>query len=178
VSSLVVLEGHSRTLRQPKGYRGRCGGEVAGQRPRHYAGRVADDSRHFGGEPRELAPAEQAFLQRLLVDHPPYLDVWLHTKADGTPWILISFDFVEAGAVRDTLRLDFDGGSIAGGWSPSSLNWDDGVRAEAANIPLDPPDGINLGGRTPAELADAARAWFDEHYSRWTRSARRPRRTL
>jgi len=32
--------------------------------------------------------------------------------------MLISLDFTEAGAVRDTLRLDFDGASIAGGWSP------------------------------------------------------------
>jgi hypothetical protein len=70
---------------------------------------MADDFRDFGGEPRDLTPAEEAFLQRLLVDRPPYLDVWLHTDADGTPWMLISMDLVEAGAVRDTLRLDFDG---------------------------------------------------------------------
>jgi len=66
------------------------------------------------------------------VDRPPYLDVWLHTDAEGHPWMLISLDFTEAGAVRDTLRLDFDGASIAGGWSPYFLNGDDAVKAEAA----------------------------------------------
>jgi len=114
-------------------------------------------------------------LQRLLVDRPPYLDVWLHTDADGRPWMLIAMDVIEGGAIRDTLRLDFDGDSIAGGWSPYFLNGDGGVRAAAANIPTGPPEGIELGSRPPAELAAAARAWFDEHYRQWPSSARRAR---
>lgn len=140
----------------------------------HYAQRV-DTFRDFGGESRNLTSAEDAFLKRLLVHRPPYLDVWLHTDADGHPWMLISLDFTEARAVRDTLRLDFDGTSIAGGWSPYFLNGDEGVRAEAASIALAPPDGIQLSDRAPAELVDAARRWFDEHWKNWPSSARRAR---
>ncbi len=49
----------------------------------------------------------------------------------GHPWLVVWLDFIEANVVHDTLRLDFDGRSIRGGWSPSYLNWDDGVPAKA-----------------------------------------------
>ncbi|NTX53671.1 hypothetical protein [Myxococcus sp. CA039A] len=31
------------------------------------------------------------------------IDVWPHETADGHPWLIVSMDFVECGAVRDTL---------------------------------------------------------------------------
>ncbi len=78
------------------------------------------------------------------------------------PIVCVSHDFSEHGSIRDTLRLDFDGSEVLGGWSPASLNWDDGVRATAAGIDVDGPDGIRRTG--PVEqLADAAGAWFDGH---------------
>jgi hypothetical protein len=131
----------------------------------------------LGGEDRPLTSAERAFLVRLFEGRQPDLDVWRHSDADGTPWTLVSRDFVAGNAVRDTLRLDFDGNSIAGGWSPAFLNWDDGVRAADAQIVADPPDGIRLSGSAPTDLADAARVWFDGHIARWLGGARAARWT-
>lgn len=68
------------------------------------------------------------------------MDYWLHADADDVPWLLVSTDFVVAGAVRDTLRLDFDAAGVRGGWSPAFLNWDDGVRAQTAGIDVAGPD--------------------------------------
>jgi hypothetical protein len=122
-----------------------------------------------------LTAAEEAILQRLLTERPPYVDVWLHADAEGRRWRLIALDFAEAGAVRDTLDLDFDGASIAVGWSPSFLNGDEGIKAEVANIFVASPDGIQLGGSTRGELADAARHWFDAHWRVLPTSAGRAR---
>ena len=41
--------------------------------------------------------------------------------------------FVVDNVVRKTLRLDYDGHSLRGGWSPAFLSWDDGVRAADAD---------------------------------------------
>ena len=92
----------------------------------------------------------------------PGLDYWLHADEDGTPWLLVSLDIVEGDAVRATLRLDFDERGIRGGWSPSCLNWDDGVRAEQAMIDLSGPDGLagTADGLSSEDLAHRAAEWF------------------
>lgn len=122
--------------------------------------------------PRTEAEAE--FLAVLLLEQPG-LDVWEHTTPEGQPWLIVSRDFSEDGKIRDTLRLDFDGRAIRGGWSPAFLNWDDGVPAGEAGIDVGPPDGIDLQHGSPAELAEAAAAWFDRHDREWPNSPRRAR---
>lgn len=96
--------------------------------------------------PTMLEAEFEAELERLL----PGLDYWLCQDADGCPWLLVSTDFVIENVVRDTLRLDFDPSGIRGGWSPGLLNWDAGVRAEAAGIDTSGVDGIDESatGRT------------------------------
>jgi hypothetical protein len=84
----------------------------------------------------------------------------------------VSHDFVEGGAVRDTLRLDFDGSTIAGGWSPGLLNWDDGVRADEAGVDTTPPEGIEASGKDAVALARLAADWFEDHRSNWQASKR------
>ena len=118
-----------------------------------------------GGPRPERTDAERGFLSALL-DGRPWLDVWLHQDADGTPWACVSHDFSRNGGIVDTLRLDFDGASVQGGWSPANLNWDDGVRALDANIDIDGPGGLNISGDAES-LADAAGAWFDRHRASW-----------
>jgi len=60
------------------------------------------------------------------------------------------------------LRLDFDERGIRGGWSPASLNWDDGVRAEEARIDVSGPDGVRYlaDGASVEDLARRAAEWF------------------
>lgn len=111
-------------------------------------------------------PEEAVFLARLL-RHRPHLDCWRHTTPDGKPWLIVSRDFVENNVIHDTLRLDFDGRTIKGGWSPAFLNWDDGVPATEAGIDLSPPDGIDLTSDSVEQLAITAAAWFRDHESRW-----------
>jgi hypothetical protein len=84
--------------------------------------------------------------------------------ADGTPWMIVSLDFAEHDVIIRTLRLDFDGSMIVGGWSPADLNWDSGVRAALAGVDVSSRDGIRAEG-TPAELAALAATWFDRHRS-------------
>ena len=103
---------------------------------------MSEDSIDWGGSGRAPTAAELEFaaaLEGLL----PGLDYWLHADADDVPWLLVSTDFVVAGAVRDTLRLDFDAAGVRGGWSPAFLNWDDGVCAETAGIDVAGPDGAS-----------------------------------
>ncbi|SES40523.1 hypothetical protein [Lentzea albida] len=94
----------------------------------------------------------------------PGLEFWLHADDDGTPWLLVSLDLIEGDTVRDTLRLDFDSRGIRGGWSPSCLNWDDGMRAEDALINLAGPDGLVLPAKRLSieELARRAAEWFTQ----------------
>ncbi len=122
----------------------------------------------WGGQRQEPTPAEAAFAETLDVLL-PRLDYWLHEDGDGTPWLLVSFDFTEGNVVHDTLRLDFDAAGIKGGWSPAFLNWDDGVRCALAGINTAPPEGIDIAGSpaSPAELAQRAAAWFQHHQATW-----------
>ena len=134
---------------------------------------MSEDSIDWGGSGRAPTAAELEFaaaLEGLL----PGLDYWLHADADDVPWLLVSTDFVVAGAVRDTLRLDFDAAGVRGGWSPAFLNWDDGVCAETAGIDVAGPDGIRVSAtdRSRGDLARAAAQWFIEHQRQWPGSER------
>jgi hypothetical protein len=106
---------------------------------------------------------ERLFLEALRPDEPPFLDVWPHTDADGTPWLYVSLSFLETGAVSRTLRMDYDGATMRGGWSPANLNWDDGVRAERAGIEAGADDGLFRIVTTPEEAGREARRWFNAH---------------
>jgi hypothetical protein len=125
----------------------------------------------YDDEPR--TSAERTFL-RVLCSRIPALMVRLH-GTDADPWLCVALDFSEENQVRDTLRLDFDGSTIAGGWSPSFLNGDDGVRAHDAGVDTGPPDGIQTSDRSPEELAEVAAAWFQRHEREWWTSERHAR---
>jgi hypothetical protein len=113
-------------------------------------------------------PDERAFFDELL-RHVPGLDDWYHEDPDGTLWMVASYDFVVDNCVRKTLRLDYDGRNLRGGWSPACLNWDDGVRADDALIDTTPPDGLRIDEVSSNAAVDAASAWFKEHIERWYR---------
>ena len=106
---------------------------------------------------RRVTAAEAQFVTEMLRRIPDLQD-WYHQDSDGAQRVCISYHFVVDHGIRGTLRLDYDATAIRGGWSPASLNWDDGVRAEAAGVILTPPDGIARDGSTPLEAADAAAA--------------------
>lgn len=113
----------------------------------------------LGGEDRELTDAEVEFLTALLPGR-SWLDAWRHQDADGTPWLIVSFDVSNERSIVETHRLDFDGSAIAGGRSPASLNWDSGVRADEAGVDAS-SNGIRATG-SPSTLAGLAGDWFDE----------------
>jgi hypothetical protein len=99
------------------------------------------------------------FLDALL-ERCPGLEVWPHPG-----FVIVSKDFASGNAIFATLRLDFDGRRIRGGWSQCFLNGDDGVPANEAGVITAPPQGLDLeGGAT--ELAVAAAAWFERHIAR------------
>jgi hypothetical protein len=106
--------------------------------------------------------AETIFFALLSVQVPG-LDDWYHQDDDGSPWMSVSRDFVVDNVVRKTLRLDYDGHSLRGGWSPAFLNWDDGVRAADADIDTSPPDGLTIDDVSVAEAAVTAAEWFRRH---------------
>ncbi|MGQ5265257.1 hypothetical protein ACTWLT_31345 [Micromonospora sp. ZYX-F-536] len=114
---------------------------------------------------------ERTFFSELLWRVPGLHD-WYHEDPDGTPWIVASYDFVVGDHVHKTLRLDYDGTNLRGGWSPACLNWDDGVRADEALIDTAPPDGLRLDGVDPGAAAVAASSWFAMHLDRWEQQAR------
>lgn len=122
----------------------------------------------FGGQ-REIPIQEELDFCRVLesLTGPPFFDLWLHNRPnDQSPWMLVSLSFFleGKGGVVKTLRLDFDGLSIKGGWSPSNLNWDAEVPAEEAGVNLSEPDGICRTGANPDELARLAASWFKHHF--------------
>lgn len=93
--------------------------------------------------------------------------VWPHVDQDGSAWLCVSRDFTADGAIVRTLRVDFDGSGVRGGWSPAALNWDDGVRAEEAGVDVAPPDGILVETSDPDAAADLVAQWFDAHERNW-----------
>jgi hypothetical protein len=109
---------------------------------------------------------EQCFYE-LVQDQVPGVDDWYHADDDGTPWMVVSYDFVVGQAVRATLRVDYDGARLRGGWSPGFLNWDDGVRAEEALIDTNGKDGLHHDGvEDPKRAAGLAAEWFRDHIER------------
>ncbi|MEU5259252.1 hypothetical protein [Amycolatopsis sp. NPDC021455] len=123
---------------------------------------MATESIDWGGQRGGQPTGAELAFARSLNSLVPGLDYWLHADDDGSPWLLVSLDFIEMRAVRATLRLDFDERGIRGGWSPSCLNWDDGVRAEEALIDLTGPDGlvVPVAGTTVEDLARRGAEWF------------------
>ncbi len=116
------------------------------------------------GIDRPRTHAEHEFLSALLPQI--HLHIWLHQDPDGSPWLIASCD-LHGHRGSATLRLDFDGTSILGGWSPSGLNWDDGVRGRDAGLGGDSADEIFLQDPDPAVLASNAAAWFSRRISIW-----------
>jgi hypothetical protein len=114
---------------------------------------------NLSGQDRGLTGAETEFLTALLSGR-SWLDVWRHSDADGTPWLIVSLDVSKDGSIVETIRLDFDGSTIAGGRSPASLNWDSGVRADEAGVDTS-SNGISATGSL-STLARVAGDWFDE----------------
>jgi hypothetical protein len=104
-----------------------------------------------------------AALERTL----PGVQDWYHADPDGTLWMIASYDLVEDNAVHGTLRVDWDGRTLRGGFSPSCLNWDDGVRAEDALIDSAAPHGLHVDGVDPAAAAEATAAWMSRHVRDW-----------
>lgn len=121
----------------------------------------------FGGQREIPTKAESDFCGALeALTSPPFFDFWLHSlPSDRSPWMLVSLTFCnEKGGVLKTLRLDFDGVRIKGGWSPGNLNWDCEIPATEAGVNLGEPDGIDKAGESPELLAQLASSWFLNHY--------------
>jgi hypothetical protein len=61
----------------------------------------------WGGEAREPTTDERDFARELSA-RVADLSFWLHTDADGKPWLLVSKDLARAGAILAVPRVDFD----------------------------------------------------------------------
>jgi hypothetical protein len=59
---------------------------------------------------------ESAFLPAL-AKHVPDIQDWYHQDDDGTLWLIASYDFTQGNHIYQTLRLDYDGRHLRGGWS-------------------------------------------------------------
>ncbi|MEV4344595.1 hypothetical protein AB0J83_08980 [Actinoplanes sp. NPDC049596] len=114
----------------------------------------------------EPTAEESAFFAELARQLPDVQD-WYHQDDAGTLWMITSYDFAHGNQIHKTLRLDYDGKSLRGGWSPSCLNWDDGVRADDALIDTTGPDGLRLDCVDPTIDAAVAAGWFWRHVDRW-----------
>jgi len=112
---------------------------------------------------RDAAPtaAESEFFGQLRAAVPEVQD-WYHADDDGTPWVTASYDDVVGGSMTATWRIDFDGEELVGGRSPANLNWDDGVRARATGMSVEPPEGITVTVSSPRQAARLAADWFAE----------------
>jgi hypothetical protein len=93
---------------------------------------------------------------------------WVYQADPADPWIMLSLDFLDGSGISGTLRLDVDAHGVRGGWSPASLNWDEGVRAMAAEVDFAPPEGIRVDAAidTRNGLSDLAIAWFEGRLKR------------
>lgn len=121
---------------------------------------------------REARPtAEESLFLAELSERIPGLMDWYHEDADGSRWMIVSHDFVVGNAVRATLRLDYDGRGLRGGWSPACLNWDDGARAADAGIDTRPPDGLHVDDVARESAVQIAADWFAAHIAKWDPSA-------
>jgi hypothetical protein len=114
---------------------------------------------------RNPTPSEYEFVRSLLSQVEDLQD-WYHNDADGAPWLMVSYDFTNAGWITGTLRLDFDGARLVGGWSPAALNWDAEMRAEDAGIVIQEPEGLSVAVSSPSQAADVAARWFRLHIQR------------
>ena len=110
---------------------------------------------------REEAPtdAESAFFYTLTAQLRGAQD-WYHRDPDGSLWMIASADVVSDRGVTTTWRCDYDGHRLLAGRSPANLNWDDGVRATDAGIPVAGADGLDAVESDPGKAADVAAAWF------------------
>lgn len=105
--------------------------------------------------------AEEIFFDALEELVPGVRD-WYHKDADGSLWMIASYDIPDVGVIHTTLRCDYDGARLLGGRSPSFLNWDDGVRAEQAGVGSHEPDGLDAEVDDPLAAAQLAAEWFRE----------------
>jgi hypothetical protein len=89
--------------------------------------------RHCRRKGDAVPTAEQAsFFAELSACIPELMD-WYRRDADGTPWMIVSYDFMAGDLVVATLRLDYDGRNLRGGWSPASVTPDDAARGMHAS---------------------------------------------
>jgi len=110
---------------------------------------------------REPTAAEREFFEAVSSEVGDLQD-WYLVDDNGCPWMMVSFDVVQGGGIRETWRLDYDGTLVVGGRSPACLNWDAEIRADAANVDTGPPDGVMAEVASPAEAAAIASAWFHQ----------------
>lgn len=102
--------------------------------------------------------AETAFFE-LLKRRIEGVQDWYHRDADGL-WMIASLDLPLGGPIEHTWRCDFDGKFLLAGRSAGFLNWDDGVRARAAEINVDGALGLNASVTDPVSAAEVAAEWF------------------
>jgi hypothetical protein len=138
---------------------------------------MEEELRNRTGGTREHQPtaAEADFIERLEALVPRALEYYFWNDPDGTPWMIAFRSFSEMRgtdmALVKTARLDFDSRGVRGGWSTDNMDWDADIRAEAAGVDMNPPDGISIAasGSTPDEMVRAAAAWFQRHREDWIR---------
>jgi len=118
--------------------------------------------------------AEQAsFFAELRARIPELMD-WYRRDADGKPWMIVSYDFMAGDLVVATLRLDYDGRNLRGGWSPESVTPDDAARATDRGIDTGLPDGLCVDDVSPEAAAQIATGWFLAHIARRHRAGDDP----
>lgn len=114
------------------------------------------------GANREPTEQERNFV-RPLQDAFAGLQDWYLSDSDGTPWLMLSYDFLAGGGVSQTLRLDYDGQTLEGGWSPASLNWDAETRAREVPIETATPGGLSYRPSSDADALECAHEWLARH---------------
>jgi len=130
--------------------------------------------RHCRRKGDAVPTAEQAsFFAEISACIPELMD-WYRRDADGTPWMIVSYDFMAGDLVVATLRLDYDGRNLRGGWSPASVTPDDAARAADRGIDTGLPDGLCVDDVSPEAAAQIATGWFLAHIARWRRAGDDP----